>query len=126
MGRAHRLSVLCCWGKSAVRKRAIASAALTLSFGRLAEAQSWPCVYAATEAFARGPTACSAGYAPQWWIWTGRTLSRVMRLLAIGCSRLRAVLLGGVSHVEKKCDLTLQNYPRRFCKVVSQRPPYML
>ena len=39
MGRAHRLSVLCCWGKSAVRKRAIASAALTLSFGRLAEAQ---------------------------------------------------------------------------------------
>ena len=39
MGSAHRLSALCRWGKSVVQKRAIASAALTFSFGRLAEAQ---------------------------------------------------------------------------------------
>ena len=37
MGSAHRLSALCRWGKSAVQERAFASAALTLSFGRLAE-----------------------------------------------------------------------------------------
>ena len=40
MGSAHRLSALCRWGKSVVQKRAIASAALTFSFGRLAEAQT--------------------------------------------------------------------------------------
>ena len=81
---AHRLSALCRWGKSTVRKRAVASAALTLSFGRLAEAQSWPCLYVATEAFAHGATACSAtSYAPQWCTWMGCTLSRVARLRAV-------------------------------------------